>query len=80
MSCRPMDLKVGSLSSGSCLMFTLSPSIGKGLCWGARGCCCTGLLLHEPGDRLDMTGLLAWGLCAGGPRGLPVGEGEVGDW
>lgn len=29
MSCRPMR-KVGSLSSGSCLMFSLSPSEGKG--------------------------------------------------
>lgn len=30
MSCRPMERKVGSLSSGSCLMFSLSPSEGKG--------------------------------------------------
>lgn len=30
MSCKPMERKVGSLSSGSCLIFSLSPSDWKG--------------------------------------------------
>lgn len=30
MSCRPMERKLGSLSSGSCFMLSLSPSEGKG--------------------------------------------------
>lgn len=80
MSCRPMERNVGSLSSGSCLMFSLSPSEGKGPC-GLRG------WTRGPaatGDRLAMTGLVAWGEgcpeCC--PSGLPpdVGEDEVGDW
>ena len=69
---------MGSRSSGSCLMLRRSTSGGKGP-WGARG------WLMGPaadaGDRLAMTGLLAWGDCCL-PRGLPpaMGEGEVGDW
>lgn len=77
MSCRPMDLKVGSRSSGSSLMFNRSPSAGKGA-WWPSGC-----TMGEADGRLPSTGLLAWGEgwleWDRGPRGLEVGEGEVGD-
>lgn len=73
MSCKPMVRKVGSLSSGSCLMFSLSS------CW-LRGC--------TKGPEVDnpaKTGLLACGEgcpeCVMGPKGLlDVGDGDVGEW
>lgn len=86
MSCRPMERKVGSLSSGSCLMFSLSPSVGNGPC-GLSGW--TSGPAAVAGDRPAITGLVAWGegcpeccCCCRGPRGLPpgVGEDDVGDW
>lgn len=77
---------MGSLSSGSCLMFSLSPSVEKGPC-GLSGCT-RGPAAAATGDRLAITGLVAWGegcpecCCCRGPRGLPpdVGEDDVGDW
>lgn len=72
MSCKPMVRKVGSLSSGSCLMLNLSP------CW------VSGFTKDPVGDNPARTGLLAWGEgcpeSGKGPKGLlDVGEGEVGE-